>query len=69
MRLLTPRAISSSRNIPLGGGAGENTVYDSVSGHILVAVHGVNLLVVIDPATNQIVSRIPLNWGQETRMG
>jgi DNA-binding beta-propeller fold protein YncE len=46
-------------NIPLGGGAG-NTVYDSVSGHILVAVHGVNLLVVIDPATNQIVSRIPL---------
>jgi DNA-binding beta-propeller fold protein YncE len=46
-------------NIPLGGGAG-NTVYDSVSGHILVAVHGVNLLAVIDPATNQIVSRIPL---------
>jgi DNA-binding beta-propeller fold protein YncE len=46
-------------NIALGGGAG-NTVYDSVSGHILVAVHGVNLLAVIDPATNQIVSRIPL---------
>jgi DNA-binding beta-propeller fold protein YncE len=38
-------------NITLGGGAG-NTVYDSISGHILVAV--------IDPATNQIVSRIPL---------
>jgi DNA-binding beta-propeller fold protein YncE len=46
-------------NIPLGGGAG-NTVYDSASGHILVAVHGVNLLAVIDPAANQIVSRIPL---------
>jgi DNA-binding beta-propeller fold protein YncE len=46
-------------NISLGGGAG-NTVYDSVSGHILVAVHGVNLLAVIDPATNQIVSRMPL---------
>ncbi len=44
-------------NIPLGGGAG-NTVYDSVSGHILVAVHGVNLLAVIDPATNQIINRI-----------
>ena len=47
-------------NIPLGGGAG-NSVYDSVSGHILVAVHGVNLLVVIDPATNQIVNRIRLD--------
>jgi DNA-binding beta-propeller fold protein YncE len=46
-------------NIPLGGGAG-NTVYDSVSGHILVAVHGMNLLAVIDPATNQIVSRMSL---------
>jgi DNA-binding beta-propeller fold protein YncE len=46
-------------NIPLGGGAG-NTVYDSFSGHILVAVHGVNLLAVIDPATDQIVSRMPL---------
>jgi DNA-binding beta-propeller fold protein YncE len=46
-------------NIPLGGGAG-NTVYDSISGHILVAVHGVNLLTVIDPATDQILNRIPL---------
>jgi DNA-binding beta-propeller fold protein YncE len=46
-------------NITLGGGAG-NTVYDSISGHILVAVHGLNLLVVIDPATNQIISRLPL---------
>jgi len=46
-------------NIPLGGGAG-NTVYGSISGHILVAVHGVNLLTVIDPATDQILNRIPL---------
>jgi len=42
--------------IPLGGGAG-NTVYDPGSGHILVAVHGVNLLVVIDPATDKIIGR------------
>jgi DNA-binding beta-propeller fold protein YncE len=46
-------------NIPLGGGAG-TTVYDSVSGYILVAVHGLNLLAVIDPATNQITNRILL---------
>ena len=45
--------------IPLGGGAG-NTVYDSASGHILVAVHGVNMLVVIDPASNKILGRYPL---------
>ena len=45
--------------IPLGGGAG-NTVYDAVSGHILVAVHVVNMLVVIDPATNKILGRYPL---------
>ncbi len=47
-------------NISLGGGAGI-TVYDAFSGHILVAVHGVNLLAVIDPATNQIISRVPLS--------
>jgi DNA-binding beta-propeller fold protein YncE len=46
-------------NIPLGGGAG-NTVYDVVSGRILVAVHGRNLLAIIDPETNQIVQRLPL---------
>jgi DNA-binding beta-propeller fold protein YncE len=46
-------------NITLGGGAG-NTVYDSISGHILVAVHGLNLLAVIDPGTNQIITRMPL---------
>src|SRR5260370_2437145 len=48
-------------NIPLGGGAG-NTVYDPVSGHILVAVHGLNLLAIIDPTTNQIIS--PLHLGR-----
>src|ERR1700674_4474958 len=43
-------------SIPLGGGAG-NTVYDSGSGHILVAVHERNELVAIDPATAKIVGR------------
>ena len=42
--------------IPLGGGAG-NTVYDSGSGHILVAVHEKNELVATDPATAKIVGR------------
>ncbi len=56
--------IDATRNslltkIPLDGGAG-NTVYDSVSGYILVAVHGVNQLVVIDPATDRILGRHPL---------
>ena len=43
-------------SIPLGGGAG-NTVYDSGSGHILVAVHEKNELVAIDPATGKIIGR------------
>ena len=42
--------------IPLGGGAG-NTVYDSGSGHILVAVHEKNELVAIDPAAAKIIGR------------
>jgi DNA-binding beta-propeller fold protein YncE len=46
-------------SIPLGGGAG-NTVYDSGSGHILVAVHSVNELVAIDPASAKIVGRYSL---------
>lgn len=46
-------------SIPLGGGAG-NTVYDAGSGRILVAVHGVNELVSIDPATMKIVDRYKL---------
>src|SRR5215831_1455659 len=46
--------------IPLGGGAG-NTVYDSGSGHILVAVHEKNELVAIDPATAKIVGRYPVS--------
>jgi len=45
--------------IPLGGGAG-NTIYDSGSGHILVAVHEKNELVAIDPDTAKIVGRYPL---------
>jgi DNA-binding beta-propeller fold protein YncE len=42
--------------IALGGGAG-NTVYDSESGHILVAVHGKNELAAIDPASAKIIGR------------
>lgn len=46
--------------IALGGGAG-NTVYDSGSGHILVAVHEKNELVSIDPSTAKIIGRYPVN--------
>jgi len=46
-------------SIPLGGGAG-NTVYDSGSGRILVAVHEKNELVTIDPATAKIIGRYPM---------
>src|SRR4051812_26310156 len=46
-------------SIPLGGGAG-NTVYDFGSGHILVAVHGLNELVSIDPAAMKIIGRYKL---------
>lgn len=46
-------------SIPLGGGAG-NTVYDAGSGHILVAVHGVNELVSIDPGAMKIIDRYKL---------
>ncbi len=45
--------------IALGGGAG-NTVYDSGSGHILVAVHEKNELVAIDPAAAKIIGRYPM---------
>lgn len=45
--------------IALGGGAG-NTVYEPASGHILVAVHGLNQLVVIDTGTDKILDRYPL---------
>jgi len=46
-------------SIPLGGGAG-NTVYDSGSGHILVAVHEKNEVVAIDPASLRIIGRYPM---------
>jgi DNA-binding beta-propeller fold protein YncE len=45
--------------IPLGGGAG-NTVYDSGTGRILVAVHEKNELVAIAPPTAKIVGRYPV---------
>src|SRR6266478_541377 len=50
--------------IPLGGGAG-NTVFDSVSGRILVAVHETSELVAIDPATAKIVGRYPTTGARE----
>jgi DNA-binding beta-propeller fold protein YncE len=46
-------------SVPLGGGAG-NTVYDSGSGHILVAVHEKAEVVAIDPATMRIIGRYPM---------
>lgn len=50
------KTTSLIKNIPLGGGAG-NTVYDPGSKRILVAVHGLNELVEIDPAEMKIVAR------------
>jgi DNA-binding beta-propeller fold protein YncE len=47
------------KKIELGGGAG-NTVFDPGSGHILVAVHGKNELVAIDPSKLEIIGRYPL---------
>ena len=47
------------KKIDLGGGAG-NTVFDSGSGHIFVAVHGKNELVAIDPSKLEIIGRYPL---------
>ena len=45
--------------IPLGGGAG-NTAYDAVSDKVLVAVHGKNQLVVIDPLKAKIKAKTDL---------
>lgn len=47
------------KTIPLGGGAG-NTVYDSGSGRILVAVHEKNELAAIDPSSLKITGRYPV---------
>jgi len=47
------------RKIELGGGAG-NTVFDSGSGHILVAVHKKNELVAIEPSKLEIIGHYPL---------
>lgn len=52
-------ALKLLARIPLGGGAG-NTVYDAGSGHILVAVHGVNQLITIDTVTNKMIGKYPL---------
>ena len=45
--------------IPLGGGAG-NTLYDSGNNKILVAVHGKNELVKIDPRQGKVIERTAL---------
>jgi DNA-binding beta-propeller fold protein YncE len=47
------------KKIELGGGAG-NTVFDSGSGHILVAVHQKNELVAIEPSKLEIIGHYPL---------
>lgn len=47
------------KTIPLGGNAG-NTVYDPVSGKILVSVSQRDELVMIDPASEAIIGRYPL---------
>jgi DNA-binding beta-propeller fold protein YncE len=47
------------KKIELGGGAG-NTVFDSGTGHILVAVHEKNELVAIDPVKLEIIGHYPL---------
>jgi DNA-binding beta-propeller fold protein YncE len=57
--VIDARANKQVGTIPLGGGAG-NTVFDPKSGRILVAVHGNNELVSIDPASAKIVSRTAL---------
>lgn len=54
--------VKNSRALPsidIGGGAG-NTQYDAESGQVLAAVHGLPVLVQIDPAASQIVGRITL---------
>jgi DNA-binding beta-propeller fold protein YncE len=51
-------------SIALGGEAG-NTVYDSGSGQILVAVHEPSELVAIDPASARVVARYPLPGTKE----
>ena len=55
--------VKNSRALPsidIGGGAG-NTQYDAESGHVLAAVHGLPVLVEIEPAASQIVGRIALH--------
>jgi DNA-binding beta-propeller fold protein YncE len=55
--------VKNSRALPsidIGGGVG-NTQYDAESGHVLAAVHGLPVLVEIDPAASQIAGRIALH--------
>jgi DNA-binding beta-propeller fold protein YncE len=57
--VIDAKTSSLMASISLGGGAG-NTVYDSGSGHILVAVQEKNELVGIDPASLQIIGHYPM---------
>jgi DNA-binding beta-propeller fold protein YncE len=55
--------VKNSRALPsidIGGGAG-NTQYDAESGHVFAAVHGLPVLVEIDPKASQVVGRIALH--------
>ena len=48
------------KTIPLGGGAG-NSQYDEVADRIFVTVDGREELAEIDPGTDEVVARYPLN--------
>ena len=54
--VINAASLKLTKNIPMGGYAG-NTVFDPLSMHILVAVHGINELVEIDPAKMEIIAR------------
>lgn len=57
--VIDARTNTKRRTIALGGEAG-NTVYDSVSHCVLVAVQTMDQLVAIDPTTERIVARYDL---------
>ncbi len=51
--------------IKLAGGAG-NTQYDSASGHVFVAVHGVDQIAEIDPQADKVVASYDLPGCEES---
>lgn len=48
---------TAAGSIDIGGEAG-NTIFDPVSGNIMINVQTTNELITVNPATNQIISRI-----------